>query len=257
MKLLLILLIFGNNQTSERLARIVDKDGFTNVRAGQGLSFEVVDKVTTDEFFYCDATDSNDWVKVKLFKWRSGNQVTGYVHRSRVQIIEELSEREQKEIIFSVLKKQKLLADEFLASHRKYNKELKKWNSKADSASYRKAVTELEHYSDVAYSPILQVLPKTFCRIKDMVLVNTFFETMWSDRGSANEMPSFAIGECFACNTKGLGDQIKQLKNQKQKALIIDHIEWGLMNKFSVDENKGPSDPEFLRLKKQLDLLRD
>jgi hypothetical protein len=257
MRLLLILLIFGDSQAKERLARVIDKDGFTNVRAGQGLSFEIVEKVTTSEFFYCETNDNGDWFKVKLLRWYSGDKITGYIHKSRIQVIEELTNDEQKKIILSVLNRQKLLADKFVESHKNYNKELKKWNSKADSILYKTSVSELELYSETGYSAILQLLPKTFCSTKDNSIIARFIATIWSDKGSASEEPSFAIGECFACETKLLTDQIRQLKNKEQKKLIIDDIEWGLLNKFSVDENKKSSDPNFLKLKRQLDLVRD
>jgi hypothetical protein len=257
MRLLLILLIFTDSQANERLARVIDKDGFTNVRAGQGLSFDIVDKVTTDDFFYCESENKNEWIKVKLLKWNSGDQVTGYIHKSKIQIIEELSNEKQKQIILKVLGRQKLLADRFVESHKKYNKDLNKWNNEADSVSYKKSVGELEYYSETAYSPILELLPNLFCSTKDNTLISNFIKTIWSDKGSASEQPSFAIGECFVCDTKVMTDQIRQLKNKEQKELIINHIEWGLLNKFSVDENKESTDPTFLKVKGQLDLVRD
>ncbi len=257
MRLLLILLIFTDSQANERLARVIDKDGFTNVRTGQGLSFEIVDKVTTDDFFYCEAENKNEWVRVKLLKWNSGNQVTGYIHKSRIQIIEELSNEKQKQIILTVLERQKLLADRFAESHKKYNKDLNTWNNKSDSVSYKKSVGELEYYSETAYSSILQLLPNLFCITKDNTLISNFIKTIWSDKGSANEIPSFAIGECFACDAKVLTDQIRQLKNREQRDLIVSDIEWGLLNKFSVDESKESTDPTFLKLKGLLDLIRD
>lgn len=257
MRLLLILLIFSDSLADERLARVIDKDGFTNVRAGQGLSFDIVDKVTIDDFFYCETDVNSEWVKVKLLKWSSGDQITGYIHKSRIQIIEELSSEEQKKIILSTLNRQKLLADKFIESNKRYNRELKKWNNKTDSISYRTTVGELELHSETRYSAILQLLPRAFCSTKDKLIITSFFTTIWSDKGSASEEPSFAIGECFACATKVLSDQIKQLKNKEQKKLIIDDIEWGLLNKFSVDENKESSDPNFMKLKEQLDLVRE
>jgi hypothetical protein len=257
MRLLLIVLIFSDSLANERLARVIDKDGFTNVRSGQGLSFDIVDKVTTNDFFYCETRDKSDWLRVKLFKWYSGDQVTGFIHKSRIQIIEELSNEEQKEVILNVLNRQKLLAEKFVESHKKYNKEFQKWNNKTDSILYRTTVGELERHSETRYSAILQLLPKTFCSTKDKLIITSFFATIWSDKGSASEEPSSAIEECFACATKLMSDQIKQLKNNERKKLIIDDIEWGLLNKFSVDENKDSADPNFLKLKEQLDLVRD
>ena len=259
MGLLLILILFNHSQVDQRLAIIIDKDKFTNVRSGQGLSFEVVDTVRANEFFYCEPTHTSDWYKVTLLKWyiHSGEQITGYIHKSRVQIIEDLKISDQTAIILSVLKKEKQLADRFLESNKKYNRVLDKWDNKNDSVEYKKAVGELEPYSETTYSAILQILPKVFCNTKDKVIINSFIETMWSDKGSASEDPSFSIGECFACDPKLLSAQIRKIKNKEEKELIVNHIEWGLLNIFSVDENQESTDTKFLELKKQLELVRN
>jgi hypothetical protein len=59
---------------------------------------------------------------------------------------------------------------------------------------------------------------------------------MWSDKGSANEMPSFSIGDCFICNAELVIERLDKITDNEQKKLIIGHIEWGLMNQFDVDE---------------------
>ena len=258
MRLLLILLLFNDSQVDQRLARIVDKDQFTNVRSGQGLSFEVVDTVRAHEFFYCEPTQASDWYKVTLLKWyrHSGEQITGYIHKSRVQIIEDLKISDQSVIILSVLKKEKQLADRFLETNKKYNRVLDKWDDKNDSVAYKKAVGELEPYSETTYSAILQILPKVFCNTKDMTIIENFISTMWSDKGSASEEPSFSIGKCFACDPKLLSARVRQIKNKEEKELIVNHIEWGLLNIFSVDE-KESTDTKYLGLKNQLEKVRN
>ena len=258
MKLLLILILFNESQDDQRLARIIDKDGMTNVRSGPGLSFEVIDTIKTGELFYCEPSHNNDWYKATLLKWQhSGQQVTGYVHKSRIQIIEDLESEEQKAIILTVLKRQKQLADKFVESNRRYNRVLKKWNNNTDSLAYKKSVGELELYSENLYSPILRFLPKVICSTKDKKIISSLMETMWSDKGSASEDPSFSIGRCFACDPELLSDQVRQLKNSEEKKLIIDQIEWGLSNIFETDENQKTPNTKFLELKKKLELVRD
>jgi hypothetical protein len=202
MKLLIILFLFGEGQVEQKLARVVDKDGFTNVRSGEGLSFAVIDTVRIDDFFYCEPRSTSDWYKVTLQKWVSGNQVTGYIHKSRIQIIEDLGYEDQNKIILKVFRRQKQLADKFVESNKKYNRVSHKWNNEVDSIMGRKSVSELEYYSDTSYSPILY-----------------------------------------------MSAQVGQLKGEQKKS-IISHIEWGLLNLFSVDENQKSTDPKFLDLKK-------
>lgn len=239
-----------------KLARAVDKDGFTNVRSGAGLSFEVIDSVKTDELFYCEPLPNGEWYKIHLIRYYSGQSVDRFMHRSRVEIIENLHADVQRSIVLSILNKQKLLADGFVTCNRKYNRKLKKWNSQEDSAACSKAVRKLEAYSDNHYTPILEILSSLFCKTKDRTIIDNFVETMLSDSGSANEMPSFSIGECFNCDTKMLSALIRSIKNQEDKKLIADNVEWGLLNKFSVGENGKSTNQQFLELKRQLDLAR-
>jgi hypothetical protein len=257
MRFLLLLLIFSNSLAAEKLARGVDKGGYTNVRAGQGLTFDVVAKVTSKDYFFCDPAKSDEWIKVTLHKWESGNQITGYIHKSRIEVIEDLSDDAQKEIIFSVLKKQKQLADRYVEYHTKYANELHHWHKKSDSVIFDHAVRELEDHSETTYTPVLNILENLFCKTNDVTLITHVIETIWSDRESANEVPSFALGDCFACDPQILSEQIRKISNKEQKQLIVSDIEWGLRNKFSVAEGKESSSPEYLKLIAELDKMRN
>jgi hypothetical protein len=79
---------------------------------------------------------------------------------------------------------------------------------------------------------------------------------MWADKGSANEMPSYVIGNCFVCKTNIVIEQLMRIQNTEQKELILDLIQWGLMNHFSIDENEKSDDKEYNKLKIQLDNTR-
>jgi hypothetical protein len=227
-----------------RLAIINDPDGFTNIRSGQGKEYPVVSTINKDEFFYCDLTNS-EWVKVIALKWQNGNQVEGYIHRSRVQLVENLDFERQKELIKQILDKQRILANNFQ----------KAWKSK-DSLAYRTTVRELELYSETKYSPILDIFPKYFCETKDTVILDLFYSTIWADKGSANETPSFAIGECFICNSDLVINQLQSIVNKEQKDLIYDQVEWGLMNTFEVEEDGQSDNIEFNQLKSKLEKER-
>jgi hypothetical protein len=234
------LTVFAGN----RLAIINDPDGFTNIRSGQGNEFPIVSTINKDEFFYCDLTNS-EWIKVIALKWQNGNQVEGYIHKSRVQLVENLDFQRQKELIKQILDKQRILANNFQ----------KAWKSK-DSIAYRTTVRELELCSEIKYSPILEILPKYFCETKDTMILDLFYSTIWADKGSANEMPSFAISECFICNSDLVIKQLQLIVNKEQKDLVYDNIEWGLMNKFEVEEDGQSDNLEFNQLKSKLEKER-
>jgi len=257
------LTIFAEN----KLAIINDPDGFTNIRSGQGKIFSVIDTINKDEFFYCDPKIQDEWIKVIAMKWKGSKQVEGYIHRSRIQFVENLDYKKQKKIIAQILNKQRILADNFRNA----------WINN-DRIAYKTTREEVELYSEIKYSPILDVLPKYFCSTNDTDILQLFFSTiildvlpkyfcstndtdilqlffstMWANKGSANEMPSFAIGECFICKTDIVIAQLKKIRNVEQKELIFDSIEWGLLNYFSVDEKEKSNNKEFSKLKIRLE----
>jgi hypothetical protein len=229
------LTLFAEN----KLAIINDPDGFTYVRNGQGKGFKVVDTLFIEDFFYFQFVDNSEWAKVTAWK---GRQVEGFVHKSRIQEVEKLDSKKQKELIIKTLDRQRILADNFRNA----------WKLK-DSLAYRKAVRKLEFHSDTKYDPILNILPKYFCLTSDAEVLQLFFATMWADKGSANEMPSYSIGKCFICNPDLVVEQLAKIKNTEQRKSTFDQIEWGLLNNFNVDENGKSDNREFTKLKARID----
>jgi hypothetical protein len=235
------LTVFAEN----KLAIINDPDGHTNVRSGQGTEFPVIATINKDEFFYCDLTGS-EWVRIIAMKWIEGKQVEGYIHNSIVQIVETLDKKKQEELLKQILTEHKSLADNF-----------RKACKNKDSIAYRTTIKNLEYQDDVKYTPILDILPKYFCLTKDSVILELFYATMWADKGSANEAPGFAIGECFICFPDIVIEQLRKLKNSEHEKLIIDNIEWGLLSYFEVEEDSKSDNQEFNKLKTLLDNERN
>jgi hypothetical protein len=225
-----------------RLAIINDPDGFTNVRSGPGKDFLTIDTLFKNDFFYFELTDNSDWAKVTAWK---GRQIEGFIHKSRIQEFEKLDKTKQKVYIVEVLGRQEELATNFQ----------KAWKSK-DSIAYRKAGRELESHNDIRYDPILSVLAIYFCATADLETLKLFISTMWADKGSANEMPSFAIGDCYICKPDIVIEQTAKLKDKEQRELVFDHIEWGLLNHFGVEEDGKSTDETFNKLKLRLDKER-
>ena len=236
------LTVFAEN----KLAIINDAEGFTNVRSGQGKDFSVVATIDKDEFFYCDLTTNQEWVKIIAYKdWKDGREVEGYIHKSRIQLVEKLNYQKQNELLTQILEKQKELANKFR----------KAWKSK-DSLAYRRTVRELELNNDLKYEPILEIFPKYFCSTSDTTVLQLMFATMWADKGSASEIPSTVVGDCFVCKPDMVIRQTLLIKNKEQKKLILDQIEWGIMFRFDVDENGKSNNKEFIKLKSLLNKAR-
>ena len=231
-----------------KLARISDKDGFTNVREGQGADFKIIGIINTEEFFYCESTNT-EWIKVQVIKYTEKvKQFEGFIHKSRVEYIDSLPDTIKKKLILDIFEQHKRYADKFHAS---------------DSTARRAIVLALENHSDARYSPILPVFARYFCKTQDVLLLNKLFSTILADKGSANEMPSFTLGDCFICGTELVIQQLKNLKNKTQRSIIVGDIEWGLHNYFNVPE-EGIGIPntadkkqieEFKKFKKKLEAV--
>lgn len=232
------LTLFAEN----KLAILNGPEGFAFVRNGQSKDSKVVDTLFAEDFFYFQPMGSSQWAKVSAWK---GRQIEGFVHISRVQEVEKLDTNKLKVLIIQILERHKVLADNFQSA----------WESK-DSIAYTTAVRALELDGDTRYDPILDILPKYFCITNDIQVLQLFFATVWADRGSANEMPSFVIGDCFMCNPDLVIEQLTKIKNVEQKELIFDDIEWGLINHFNVEEEGISNNQDYNKLKARLDIER-
>jgi hypothetical protein len=221
-----------------KLAIINDPDGFTFVRSGEGTDFEVVDTLFTDDFFHYQSLGNSAWVRVTAWK---GRQVEGFVHVSRIQELDKLDNQMLKALITTTLLHYKSLADDFNRA----------WALR-DSATFVTLRREVEFYSDTKYDPMLEVLPTYFCQTNDQEVLRLLLATMISDSGSANETPSIAIGRCMICNPDMVIEELDGIAAPENKDLVLDQIEWGLFNLYSVDESGHPENEEFNALKRRL-----
>ena len=77
------------------VAIIIDKDGFTNVREGKSTNSPIVGRINKGEFFTFKGTGEHWWEINKTFDKDSGwVEVTGFVHKSRIQSIHTLTNKE-------------------------------------------------------------------------------------------------------------------------------------------------------------------
>jgi hypothetical protein len=230
---------------TQKLAQINDKDGFTNVRSGQGKDFEVIATISEGDFFYCEWSNA-EWIHVIRLNYTLDEKTReGYMHRSRIQLIEQLPDSAKRVIIRDIFKKQLKLAIAFNASC-----------SEKNSKTYDTDRQNLETFAEEKYLPVLGVFADHFCKTSDTALLQLFFKTLWANQGSASEIPAWEIGRCFVCNADLLIGQITSLKNKEEKKLLYDDIDFGLQNLYADDNgNCNSNNPEYSKLKKKLDTL--
>lgn len=248
--LLLTALLFSfSSYAEEKLARINDADGYTNIRAGEGVNFEILDVVVDDEFFICEES-GRQWLKIRALK-NTGccSFVEGYMHKSRVQFIEKLPDSTQKQLLLEIFNKQKQLTEEYLGLYDTYRLN-EGWQNSKDSLQFIDLQKKSGNHSEYKYQPVLymDILSSYFCRTKDVDVLAVFYETLWADRGSASENPGFAVGACYICHPELTLEPVRTLPGRK-KELVLGHIVHGLYNVWNEPENK-----EFKRL---LELLEN
>ncbi|MGV8994465.1 MAG: hypothetical protein ACOH1O_10220 [Flavobacterium sp.] len=233
-----IIFIFGvlisiSATAQAKVGIIKDSDGFVNVRIGAGIEFPVLAKIDEDDLFYIVNQENSQWQQIRIFKEK---QIIGFIHKSRIQNFESLPDQKQTELVIKTLRRQRHLAEQF--------------NKTVDSENqniYLEAGNRLEGYSESQYDGILSVLTTYFCRTKDQEVLREFSLTASANKNSANENVSYALGECFICDSELVIREIGKLENSQIRTHIYNQIEWGLLNVF---DSEGK---EFLKFKSLLD----
>jgi len=244
MRNLLFILTFFCISTAfsdNKLAKINDPDGFVNIHSGHGKNFPIIARVDTTDFILCDLETKSEWIKIVTLDWISKKQVEGFIHRSRIQLIEKLDLQKQRQIIAKVLNEEKKLALKLQTS----------WKQK-DSVTFKKAYKENDIYDEAKYSPILDYLPQYFRITNDTTIIQLLFSAMWADENTANETPSYTIAKCYIDKPDVILYELRKLRNKKQKDFIISDIQWGLMNHFEVGEDGKSKNKLYKKLEVKL-----
>ena len=182
-------------------AKINDPDGFTNIREGEGTDSKIIDKLYKDEFFLYNASEKGNWVKIHKM-WN----VEGFVHKSRIQPLNELSDELQKTLITGIFNKE-------IELHKKHmNYELKS--------------NEYQNFHEEKFNPILDLLSYFLCKNQDDELINKFLDYIIETPGSADEHPAWIIGKIYICKPNWI---IEKTKN-KNSSHLNEILEFGFLN---------------------------
>lgn len=213
---------------------INDPDGYTNIRSGKGSNFEIVDKILTNELFsYVDSSNEN-WLMVKITKCncdephRLYNEITGFVHRSRIQGLNELEQLARKKIFSEIFSTELDLYKQIMNSSEKETKEYKRINGK------RKV------FHDYQFDASLVSFVKYLCEFKDTELMNEYLNLLEEEKGFADESPMFALGRIFICQPDWTFEQMTKHIG------LMKHFEWGFMN---VIYSKTESESNLYKIK--------
>jgi hypothetical protein len=214
--LLIPILDFGQSE----LAMINDPDGFVNVRADKNTDSEIITTIKEGDFFLCEPTNDN-WWKVDNF-----HSQTGFVDKSRIRLIKDLTEKQQRDLIIKSING------------------LKDYRLKYDSLRLilpnderMGLLKEFENFEETIYTPLLPFLSKLFCKNIDIDLLDKYLNIMIVNQMSANEMPAWSLGDCYLCHPDLVIKQIKNYKG-KDRDYLWNMLNFGFENVTSQKENE-------------------
>lgn len=97
----IILCLFVSAYSSGQVGIVKDKDGFVNVRTEASVTSRVSDTLVNERLVYCLEAEG-DWFAVDYL--RKGETHSGYIHKSRIQLLEAFS-------TFSIVRQNDTLLD--------------------------------------------------------------------------------------------------------------------------------------------------
>jgi hypothetical protein len=206
----------------DNVAIILDKDGFTNVREGGSTKSAIVGQIKIGEFFTFVKT-ADDWWEISKNYDENGNSInlTGYVHKSRIQPLFGLPENAKRKLIKDTFDKELELI------------KTKNWDERA------------KHH-EPRFDMLLHVAADYITKTKDQELLRIFIETVKLDSGSADESPSWTLGFIFIKQPEWT---IEQMKAVGLTVDLVGRLEFGFENVVTKSE-------DYVGLKKKIDLLK-
>ncbi|MCT2561685.1 SH3 domain-containing protein [Chryseobacterium herbae] len=87
-KIILLAAALGFQFSLAQFAKIVDKDGYVNLRKEADGKSDIVGKINSDEILYIFSPEDNkNWLNAD-YTDKNGKNLSGYIHSSRVKFIE-------------------------------------------------------------------------------------------------------------------------------------------------------------------------
>ncbi|AKK71451.1 hypothetical protein HX13_05195 [Chryseobacterium sp. P1-3] len=91
-KIFLLLAALSTQLSFAQFAKVVDKDGYVNVRKNADAKSNIIGKINSEEILYIFSEDPDEsWLNID-YSHKKEKPLTGYIHRSRVKFIESYTE---------------------------------------------------------------------------------------------------------------------------------------------------------------------
>ncbi len=184
----------------------------------------VVAELTSDDLLMVQET-SHVWSSVKDLSGR-----TGFMLRAGLQELADTTTEPTEQWVDSCFKHHQVLAEGYSNG----------WNT-PDGNAFGVALNDHED----EYLAALRLFARYFCASGRTRLLEQLILTMWADRGSASESPSYQLSLCFRCHPEVVRDVIARFDEEVGDA-AIGAIAFGLANQ--LDERDPIQKAELDRL---------
>lgn len=208
------------NYGQSELAIITDPGGIIAVHAEKNSDSEIIVSIKANHLFLCEPSEES-WWKIDNFYTK-----IGFVQKSKIQLIKDLSEKHLRNLILNSICK---LQD--------YRLRYDSLRLILPNDERLKLLIEFEDFEETVYTPLLPFLSKLFCINKDIDLLDKFLNVMLINQMSANEMPAWGLGDCYLCHADIVLKQIKKY-NGKDKEYLWSMLTFGFENVTWQKENE-------------------
>lgn len=215
----LVLITSSNFYSQEWKTGIInDPDGNVNIRTGKGTNFGIIDLLYENEIFQYAVSTDESWITIRTTKCNCDdphgfyNQVIGFIHRSRIEELDKLDASVRKALFSDIFSTELDFYNQMINSS--------KQTSGENDTTKRKRIV----FHDSQFNGSLNSFTNYLCELKDEELANQFLELLEEEIGSADENPTFALGQLFVCEPDWTFNQIVN------HMTLMDNLEWGLLN---------------------------
>lgn len=97
---------------------------------------------------------------------------------------------------------------------------------------------ELESFNEELLIPELERIGKVIQKKSDIKISEKIIDIAISNKESASESFSYALGDAYLSDPKGFGNLVKNLKEAPDRQFIFDQTEWGIQNHTALPKKK-------------------
>lgn len=237
----IIILLLGPIAMAEnwKLAQLRHPSSVVNVYSAINDTSKAVATITNDEFFYCEPGNT-DWWHV-----RTSKPIWGYIHKSQIQLVEELSLTTQQKMLLSIFTTHKKLGTDFIRAY-----------ETKDSVGYFVTINKLDEHRDRIYLPIMEIFSNYICKTGDTLVIRQLVETISVDNSMESENRDLAMGEAFICKSDLFINALNSMASNDDRFYVSNHIGFGLLQHYQIKEKQLiPKDPVLLKLMEKLDAV--